>query len=155
MDIKRLQSEEAQLAFEAIQSIKESNDGLTLSISYLERFLIKSDNVLIVASEESRPVGFLVAYLLDRVDRNQQMVCLYEIEVIESFRQRGVGTKMIDCLKELCGRIDAMKAWAITNRSNSAAMKLYKQSGAALDGSGDEVVFVYGAGNWKSDMGPS
>ena len=51
---------------------------------------------------------------------------------------------MIETLNLLCEQEAVMKTWAITNRSNGAAMSLYERTGARADPRGDEVVFVYG-----------
>ena len=93
MDIRRLTTEDAELALQAIIALKITPGAppAELPPAYVRRFLSRPDNVLIVATDDHRPVGFLLAYLLDRVDRQRQMVLFYEIEVAESHRRRGIG----------------------------------------------------------------
>ena len=143
MQVRRLGTEDFELAAAAIRTVKQPTAQLSFSAEYLRRFLSRPGNVLIVAEQDGLPTGFLVAYMLDRVDRDQRMVCLYEIGVSESHRQRGIGRAVIEALKALCRREDTMKTWVITNRSNVAAVRLYETTGAAADTSGDEVTFVY------------
>ena len=50
---------------------------------------------------------------------------------------------MIEALKTVCSRIEATKIWAVTNRSNAAAVGLYRNTGATAAPEGDDVVFVY------------
>ncbi len=149
---RRFRPDDAQLAFEVIGAIKEPESRPDFSADYLRRFLSRPQNVLIVALNDVEPAGFLLAYMLDRVDRDQQMVCLYEIGVSRRHRRRGVGRAMIDVLKGVCGQAAAMKAWGITNRSNEPAVRLYESTGAQPDPSGDEVTFVWSAAEWKSGM---
>ena len=107
------------------------------------RFLAGRDNVLLVAEEEGRRVGFLVAYFLDRVDRDRRMVCLYEIEVAEGYRRRGTGAALVDALKTLCRGHAVMKIWVIASRENAAAVRLYEAAGARSAPGSDDVVFVW------------
>ena len=83
MQARRLRPEDAELAIEAIRAIKQPAPYASFTAEYLRRFLGRPQNVLIVASSKGEPAGFLLAYLLDRVDRDQPMVCLYEIDVSE------------------------------------------------------------------------
>src|SRR5262249_55481827 len=82
--------------------------------------LAGADKVLVGAEEEGQPVGFLVAYVLDRVDGDRRMVCLYEIEVAEGYRRRGIGAALVDALRALCRGRGVTKIWVIASRSNAA-----------------------------------
>lgn len=95
MQARRLGVDESNLALEALRLLKAPDGYPTPAAEYLVRFLARPDNVLIVSVMDGGPVGFLLAYLLDRVDRDQQMMFLYEIAVAESHRRRGIGTQMI------------------------------------------------------------
>lgn len=105
---------------------------------------------MIVATEEERPLGYLVAYLLDRVDRDQRMMLFYEISVAESHHRRGVGTAMIKRLQAFCRQENVMKMWVHTNKSNVAAVRLYQSTGGEADHSGDEISFLYKP-EWPGD----
>jgi len=139
--VRRLGTRDFDLAFQAIRTIKRPQSSF--DDEHLRKFLARPENILIVAAEEGIPIGFLLAYLLDRVDRKQRMVCLYEVEVSEPCRRRGIGRAMIETLKTICRQENTMKTWVITNRSNLAAFKLYESTGATADARGDEVTLVY------------
>ena len=94
-------------------------------------------------------VGFLLAYFLDRADRDQQMMFLYEIGVAESHRRLGVGTQMITQLKAICWAQNVMKMWVPTGRSNVASTRLYASTGATPLPSGDEVTYAYTRESFK------
>jgi aminoglycoside 3-N-acetyltransferase I len=143
MEVRRLGAEDSALAFEALRLLKVSDGYPTPAPQRLERFLSQPDNVLIIATMDKAPVGFLLAYLLDRADREQQMMLLYEIGVAESHRRRGIGTQMITRLKGICSAANVMKMWVPTGRSNVAATRLFVSTGATAVPSGDEVTYTY------------
>lgn len=139
--IQRLQAANAPLARLTITTLKTADSQL--SADYLCRFLARPENFLIVATAEDQPLGYLVAYLLDRVDRDQRMMLFYEISVAAAHQRRGVGTAMIKRLQTFCRQENVMKMWVHTNKSNVAAMKLYQATGGTADRSGDEISFLY------------
>ena len=150
MEIRRLKESEAALAHNAIATLKITDSTLrrNLTFDYLQRFLSRPENYLIVATEGDTAVGYLVAYLLDRVDRDQAMMFLYEISVAETHHRRGAGTGMIDLLKRFCRDQCVMKMWVHTNKSNKAAMALYATTAGKAETSGDEITFLYTPENY-------
>jgi ribosomal protein S18 acetylase RimI-like enzyme len=149
MEARRLGADDSDLALETLRLLKAPEGYPTPAPEYLVRFLSRPDNVLIVATIGGVPVGFLLAYLLDRADRDQQMMFLYEIGVAESHRRRGIGTRMITELKALCWAQNVMKMWVPTGRSNVAATRLYASTGATPLPSGDEVTYAYTRESFK------
>jgi aminoglycoside 3-N-acetyltransferase I len=143
MEVRRLGSDDSQLGVDTIRLLKAPDGYPIPSARYLRRFLSCPENVWIVAFDDGVPVGYLVAYLLDRVDRDQQMMFFYEIGVAESHRRRGVGKRLIGELKSICREADVMKMWVPTGRSNVAATRLYSSTGAVPQPSGDEVTYAY------------
>jgi aminoglycoside 3-N-acetyltransferase I len=143
MSVRRLRGEDLELAVETIRKFKEPNDHSSFSDEYLKKVLSRPENILIVAEQNGIPTGLLLAYVLDRIDRDQKMVCIYEIGVSESFRRRGIGRALIEELKFLCKQENVMKAWVITNRANVGAVRLYESTGAAAGPARDEMIFIY------------
>lgn len=109
MDVRRLGADESNLALEALRLLKATDGYPTPAPEHLAQFLSRPDNVLIVATADGAPVGFLLAYLLDRANRDQQMMFLYEIDVAESHRRRGIGTQMITQLTTICWAQNVVK----------------------------------------------
>ena len=148
MFIKRLSSSDAETAYQVLTQIKFVEDGTkhladALTMEYLITFLKNERHYLLAAIEGKTPIGFLLAYRLARVDRNQDMMFFYEITVAEKRRKKGVGTALINKLKEICKQEDILKMFVLTNRSNTTAYNLYKETGGKADLSGDDVTFVY------------
>jgi ribosomal protein S18 acetylase RimI-like enzyme len=143
LQVTRLGTRDLDLGFRAIRTLKMPQSQSAFGDEYLRKLLSRPENILIVAAQEGVPIGFLLAYQLDRVDRDQRMICLYEVDVSEHHRRRGIGRAMIETLKMICRQENAMKTWVIANRSNLAAFRLYESTGATADASGDQVTFVY------------
>jgi aminoglycoside 3-N-acetyltransferase I len=143
VEVRRLGPDDSNLGVDALRVLKAPDGYPIPSAAYLSRFLSRLENVLIVALAGGVPIGYLVAYSLDRADRNQKMMFFYEIAVAESCRRRGIGKRMINELKFICREADIMKMWVPTGRSNVAATRLYASTGAVPLPSGDEVTYAY------------
>lgn len=141
MRVRRLEAADADLGETVVRTFKGT--AAPEVSAGIRRFLSDPDNVLLVAEAGGQPAGFLVAYVLDRVDRDRPMVCLYEIEVAASRRRQGVGAALVAALKALCRGRAVMKIWVIASRSNTAAMRLYEAAGARPGAGPDDVVLVW------------
>jgi ribosomal protein S18 acetylase RimI-like enzyme len=143
MVVRRLTLQDAEVGAHAIERLKSSDGYPVPPLSHLSDFLSRGENVLIVASEGESPVGYAVAYLLDRIDRDQCMVLLYDIGVAEFARRQGVGTRLMAALKTVCTEEGVMKMWVVTSPSNAAAMRLYTTTGGLLQSNESTVIFEY------------
>jgi len=143
--VRRLGPADAALAVEALRRVKGTAADAGFGEEYLERFLAKPENVLLLADEGGAPAGFLVAYVLDRVDRDRRMICLYEIGVLPGSRRRGLARALVEALLSFGRESGVMKTWVITERGNEAAMRLYARAGGRPD-AGEDVVFVWPGG---------
>ena len=121
MKIRRLLPEDTKIGVAAIENIK----GTSTTSAVVTQFLSRPDQYFIAAMEDDRPVGFALAYELQRIDRPHPMLFLYEIEVIDSYRQKGIATAMIDLLKGICHENRACKMFVSANAANTPALRLY------------------------------
>ena len=90
--IRRLRSEDAALAVETLNELKPSDDERESRLAreaWCQSFLREDRNILIVALSDAEPLGYTIAYLLDRADRPSPMLLLYEIEVAKTHRELG------------------------------------------------------------------
>jgi ribosomal protein S18 acetylase RimI-like enzyme len=142
VDVRRLGTEDAASARAALSTLKETGHGPLPSEARLAGFLSRAENIFLVASLDAMPRGFLLAYALDRVDRDRPMLCLYEIGVAVKYRGSGVGTRLVRELLRVCAQIDATEVWTITNRSNVAATRLFEATGGVAPAV-DDVVYVW------------
>ena len=136
MEIRRLGPGDEADAIAAIHVLKPASerDGLDATGEHMRRLLGRDENYLYLAKVEGRPVGFLIAHRFPRVDRDRDMVYLYEIDVATEHRRRGIGTRMIELLKEDCRGDGVLKIWVGAESDNVAARELYEKTGARLEG---------------------
>lgn len=105
-------------------------------------FLHNPDNALFVAFEGEQAIGFATAHRLQRFDKRQAEVLLYEIGVDEAFRRQGVGKALIIALKDWGKEVGADEVWVLTENNNQAAQALYVAAGGKRD-TPDSTMFTF------------
>src|SRR4029077_1858514 len=138
IDVCVLDENHADRAVAALQNLK----GSSRDVASMREFLRDPSNILVVAFSAGGPIGFLLAYRLERCDRAAPMLLIYEIGVAPHFQNMRVGTALIEQAKRLCEQGPFMKMWVVTNASNKAAMSLYRSTGGHRSAD-DDVVFAY------------
>jgi ribosomal protein S18 acetylase RimI-like enzyme len=106
------------------------------------RFLADPHTLLIVAEEESGPVGWAYGYELLRPE-GWSSLFLYEIEVLPAARRRRVGSALITEMLAEARRRGCMEMWLVTERGNEEATALYESAGARRDDH-DSLMFTWG-----------
>jgi len=137
---------DVDLAVNAMKTIKCAVDNLPVELATpaaMHVFLANPLNYLLVAVEGEKALGYLFAYELQRPDREQAMMFLYDITVLDEYRKKGVGTALIEQLKTMCNNKHIMKMFVPTNRSNTAAMNLYQKTGAVISTDNDAVTLTW------------
>ena len=95
----------------------------------VNEILLREDIYLLIAGTLEEPIGFLLAYRIPRIDRDCKMICLYELEVNQQHRRKGVGTSLVREMKTICRESDIMKMWVTTEADNRAAAALFTAAG--------------------------
>jgi ribosomal protein S18 acetylase RimI-like enzyme len=103
--------------------------------------LIRDDFHVIVALENDGLVGGLTAYEMQMFKSEITEMFLYEIEVAESHRQKGIGKALIESLKQICVEKGIAVMFVGTEKDNFPARKLYTSTGGDADE--DSVWFNY------------
>jgi ribosomal protein S18 acetylase RimI-like enzyme len=88
-------------------------------------------------------IGWAVAIAIRRWQRDK--LFLYEVDVVEGLRRRGVGTSLIEAALAIARERSMAVTFVMTNASNEAAMALYRRTGAQRP-HGDDVLLT-----WRSD----
>jgi ribosomal protein S18 acetylase RimI-like enzyme len=97
-----------------------------------------------VAFVGGEPAGYALAYVLRRRRLPERSVFLYDIEVGDAFRRRGIGRRLMNALAELAQDEAAEEGFVITSRSNEAGRALYRAAGGQDENeSGDDVVVEF------------
>ncbi len=92
--------------------------------------------ILLVAFEDGEPIGFVLAHDLPRRHDPPRKLLVYEIDVDERHRRRGVGTALMSELARMARARGIRRGWVLTDEGNEAAMRLYRSQG----GTPNEVV---------------
>ena len=121
VEYRRLSPADADLLRAAAARFKGRDAGSAHGAGWLA----SDHHLAIVALEGRTPVGWVYGYELPRVERDEAMVLLYEIDVAASHRRRGIGTELVRRFRDLAGA----PVWLLTNESNAAAMALYRGAG--------------------------
>ena len=121
-------------------AVKWSRPGEKVSLRLCTQLLARPDNCFIAAMIDGSPVGLIVAYVIPRF-RGEAMF-LYEIDVHPKHRRQGIATKLIEALKKTCRTRRLKEIFVLTERSNRAAMHLYRKTGGHRAHS-DDALFIY------------
>jgi len=142
--IKKLESSEITLAKEVILMFgfdHETDEPALPADKYIVEMLARNDFHVIVALKHGRLTGGLTAYEMNMFKRKTTEMFLYEIEVEESYRQKGIGKALIEYLKQMCDSKGIVEMFVGTSKDNLAARKLYSTTGGKADE--DSVWFNY------------
>jgi ribosomal protein S18 acetylase RimI-like enzyme len=85
--------------------------------------------LFLVAFEGGRTVGFVLAYELLRRHGDPSKLFVYEIEVAAEYRRRGIAKALMRELAHLAHERGIRRGWVLTDRTNQAAMALYRSAG--------------------------
>lgn len=102
----------------------------------VKEFLKDARHHLIIALDGDIVVGFISAVHYVHPDKPHPELWINEVGVAETHQRQGIGKAMMQKAFEVGCELGCKEAWVLTEKSNSAAMKLYGSSG----GTKSEVV---------------
>ena len=91
-----------------------------------EAFLAEPRHVVLLAGGRD---GFLLAYVLDRID-GRTAVFLYEVGVASDARRTGLGRALVEEAMRIGREAGAFEMYVLTEPENDAANGLYAATGA-------------------------
>ncbi|MET0754000.1 MAG: GNAT family N-acetyltransferase, partial [Pyrinomonadaceae bacterium] len=83
-----------------------------------------------------------LGYRLERLKEESFKFFIYEIDVDKNFQRKGVGTALIEYVKNTISAEKMINAFVFTSYSNEGAVEFYKSTGAKIE-NGDDLMFVY------------
>lgn len=119
----------------------------SISDEYAARLLENPLNFLLVAECDQQPVGFVWGYLLQRLDRDNRQLFVYEVDVLPDARRQGVGTSLMNFVAAYTIEHRLMEAFVLTEPENTDANSLYQRTGAIHEGL--SAMFLYGSDKVK------
>ncbi|AFM11571.1 GNAT family N-acetyltransferase [Turneriella parva] len=105
------------------------------SDAYLQALLAKPHVIALVTLVEGKMAGGLVAYVLDKFEKERSEVYIYDLAVLEQFRRRGIARSLIVELKKIAADIGAWVIYvqADKNAEDFPARQLYESMGERED----------------------
>ncbi len=113
--------------------------------SLAREFLEDPRHHLAVAIAEGVIVGFASALHYVHPDKPAEL-WINEVGVAPSHQGRGLGKRILAVLLEHGRALGCVQAWVLTDRSNTAAQRLYSSAGG-VEAKGDTVMFEFRLGH--------
>src|SRR6516164_5505338 len=107
-----------------------------------DEFLADPRHHLAVAVEDSCVVGFVSAVHYVHPDKPRPELWINEIGVAATHRGRGLGTRLLRALFDVARGLGCAEAWVLTDRANTAALRLYAAAGST-EAPTDHVMFTF------------
>jgi ribosomal protein S18 acetylase RimI-like enzyme len=94
-----------------------------------EGLLADPRTFMLVAFDNERPVGFVLAHELPRRHGDRSKLFVYEVDVAESQQRRGIGKALLARLAEIARERGIRVGFVLTEPDNDAANALYARAG--------------------------
>jgi len=118
-------------------------------------FLADPRHHIAVAIEDGTVVAFASGVHYVHPDKPTEL-WINEVGVSPAHRRRGLGALVVGALLAEGRTLGCVNAWVLTDRSNEAAMRLYRGCGG-VEAKGDTVMFEFplgGAANRRTESRP-
>ena len=98
-----------------------------------EALLADPHTLMLVAFDGDLPVGFALAHELPRRHGDRAKLFVYEVDVAESHRRRGIASALLARLAELARERAIRVGFVLTDPGNGPANALYRSAGGATE----------------------
>jgi aminoglycoside 6'-N-acetyltransferase I len=110
-----------------------------------DEFLAGPRHHLVVALEDGQLVGFISAVHYVHPDKSRPQLWINEVAVAPPYRRQGIGRRLMERLLDRGRELGCRQAWLGTDRSNTAARRLYAAAGG-LEAREDSVYVEFDLG---------
>jgi GNAT superfamily N-acetyltransferase len=94
-----------------------------------EGLLADRRTLMLVAFDDARPVGFVLAHELPRRHGDRAKLFVYEVDVAETRQRRGIGTVLLRRLAGLARERGIRTGFVLTDADDVPANALYRSAG--------------------------
>ena len=109
--------------------------------AYAREFLADPRHHIVVALSEGVVIGFASAVHYIHPDKPTEL-WINEVGVADAHQGKGVGKAIMNELLHLGKQFGCVNAWVLTDRSNTAANRLYQSTGGQV-AEGDTVMYEF------------
>jgi len=113
-----------------------------IDVGRAREFLADPRHHLAVAVEDGWVVGFAPAVHYVHPDKPRPELWINEVGVAATHRGRGLGTRLLRAVFAVARGLGCAEAWVLTDRANTAAMRLYAAAGST-EAPTDHVMFTF------------
>jgi aminoglycoside 6'-N-acetyltransferase I len=114
----------------------------SIDVGRANEFLADPHHHLAVAIDDGLVVGFVSAVHYVHPDKARPELWVNEIGVAETHQGRGLGKRLMHAVLAAARDLGCAEAWVLTDRSNTAAMRLYAAAGNT-EAPTDHVMFTF------------
>lgn len=100
---------------------------------YLKRRLAHPHVIALVAIENEKVVGGLVAYELPKLEQARSEIYIYDLAVAEAHRRKGIATALIADLQSIAAECGAWVVYVQADYGDEPAIALYTKLGVRED----------------------
>jgi ribosomal protein S18 acetylase RimI-like enzyme len=100
--------------------------------------------LMLVAFDAARPVGFVLAHELPRRHGDRSKLFVYEVDVADTHRRRGIAKALLARLSELARERGIRIGFVLTDEDNLPANSLYRSAGGT---SQEDVMWEFSYGD--------
>src|SRR6516225_4622983 len=113
-----------------------------IDVGRAREFLADPRHHLVVAVDDGLVVGFVSAVHYIHPDKLHPELWINEVGVAATHRRRGLGTRLLRAVFAVARGLGCAEAWVLTDRANTAAMRLYAVAGSTEQPT-DHVMFTF------------
>lgn len=115
----------------------------TVKTELVDRMCRLAHCQVFLAEEDEQVVGVAICFVGFSTFRAREVVNIHDLAVLPEFRNRGVGSAMLNAVEDFSRSINACKITLEVRESNRGAERLYQRKGFRNpNGDGDRSVFL-------------
>jgi len=110
-------------------------------LSYIDDFIKDQNAIGYFVRSETDVLGYIHGYKLTRL-QNRPMLYIHNMSVKKKYRHLGIGTLMMETMKQYAKQNDLSKIFLLTSKSNEQAAALFEKEKGKVPHQ-DDMVFVW------------
>lgn len=144
---KALDTKDIKLLQETVKVFRDQNIDEEKALNFLNN----PTNIVHVALDDDKVVGYVLAYRLNRMDNGKDILIIFHLFVKENHQRMGIGRTLMQRIIDYANSEPLHYALLITQTNNYKARKLYESLGGYNHPDDKEVYFWYITGRPVTD----
>ena len=126
--VLRLTNTDTSLIKNLIDNFLTSEESPT--VEHLTNALRDDRTYLYIAKTAQQIAAYCLVYKFPSIYSTHNLAYLYDIEVLQEFRQKGIGRELITEIKEQLTKDNVTELWLGTSTDNVSGQALFSKTGA-------------------------